>query len=91
MRVGIYAQVAALRTFIDATAGTSNAPPDAAPDSYTVFEDILFTVDAATGVAANDTDPEDTSPPGGMAVEVTPPMDPFFVMDPDGSFRVCPA
>lgn len=66
---------------------TSNAPPLAHDDSYTLSEDGQLNVDAATGLLANDSDPEG-SPLTVVAVE---PVDPDNVAGhvsfrADGSF-----
>jgi VCBS repeat-containing protein len=73
------------------TIGIPNAHPVAVNDSYQATEDIPLTVNAASGVLANDTDstiPADTL----TAVIVTPPTHAAsFTLNTNGSFNYTPA
>jgi VCBS repeat-containing protein len=67
--------------------GIPNAPPTAAGDTYTGGEDTQLDVAAATGVLANDTDPE-----GGAltAVLAASTSEGTLTLNADGSFRYTP-
>ncbi len=63
------------------------ADPDTVDDSYTVLENGVLQIDAATGVLANDSDP------GGLAIfvdEITQPANGQVTMDTDGAFDYQP-
>jgi len=66
---------------------SNNTPPIAQPDSYTVIEGTVLTVNAALGVLANDTDPD------GDPLAVLPktvPTHGTLLMALDGSFTYTP-
>ncbi len=63
-----------------------STPPVAAADSYFVNEDTTLTVDAFTGVLANDSDPE-----GAVLTAVGVSSTPGLVFNPNGSFTYVPA
>jgi VCBS repeat-containing protein len=66
-----------------------NGAPTAAPDAYTVAEDTPLTVAAATGVLANDTDPDaGTSLTAALGTAVT---NGTLALAADGSFTYTPA
>ncbi len=72
---------------ITVSAPTTNVPPVAVDDSYSVAEATPLDVSAANGVLANDTDAE----PGALtAVLVDGPSDGSLKLNPDGSFRYTP-
>ena len=61
--------------------------PDAVDDSYSVVENGTLSVDVASGVLANDSDP------GGLGIDVddiTQPVNGHVTMDTDGSFEYQP-
>ena len=65
-----------------------NNPPVAAPEAYSPTEDTLFTTTAATGVLANDSDPDSAI----QAVLVSGPSNAAsFTLNADGSFSYMPA
>ncbi len=65
-----------------------NDPPIAKPDTYDAFdEDTTLIVDAATGVLANDSDPENDSL---TAVLVSGPANGVLTLNDDGSFSYTP-
>ncbi|MCA9201075.1 MAG: tandem-95 repeat protein, partial [Planctomycetales bacterium] len=64
-----------------------NTAPVAVADSYTISEDTILDVLAATGVLANDTDDDgDTL----TAVVATPPTNGQLTLNADGSFQYAP-
>src|SRR5688500_7958085 len=65
----------------------SGAPPVANDDAYAATEDVVLTVDAATGVLADDTDPEADAL---TAVLITPPAHGTLSLAADGSFVYTP-
>ena len=67
---------------------TVNTAPVGQHDAYELDEDGALTVDAATGVLANDADPDGDSL---TAVLVTPPSHGTLTLNPDGSFEYAPA
>jgi VCBS repeat-containing protein len=73
---------------IEVTGGTPNSPPVAVADTYEVSEDGTLTVDAASGVLANDTDAE-----GNLlnAALVAGPANGNLTLSTDGSFIYTPA
>jgi VCBS repeat-containing protein len=64
-----------------------NTPPEAVDDAYTVDEDQVLTVSAASGVLANDTDADEDSLTAQL---VTPPDNGTVTLNPDGSFTYTP-
>ncbi len=64
-----------------------NVLPDVADDSYTVDEDDTLTVDADSGVLANDSDTDDTSL---TVAVVTEPSYGTLTLNADGSFEYTP-
>ena len=76
-------------TTVTITVGTINNPPSAVDDpNYSVNEDETLTIDAASGVLANDTDPEND---GLTASVVSRPASGTFSFSSDGSFTYTPA
>jgi VCBS repeat-containing protein len=73
---------------ITVSAGGANASPTAVDDSYAGVEDTQLVVGAATGVLANDSDPE-----GGplSAVLLDSVDDGTLLLNPDGSFTYTPS
>ena len=69
------------------TVGVSNAPPTAAPDTYTTLEDTQLTV-LPRGVLVNDTDPNGDPL---TATLVVGPARGTVVLNPDGAFTYTPA
>lgn len=63
------------------------APPNVVNDSYTVAEDTLLTVNVATGILSNDTDPENDD---FTAEVIAQPAHGTLSMSPDGSFTYQP-
>jgi VCBS repeat-containing protein len=66
-----------------------NDPPTAVPNSYTTSEDIVLSV-AATGVLANDTDPEDGTLTAQLVTNV-PASTGTLALNPNGSFTYTPS
>jgi titin len=64
------------------------APPVAVNDSYAIAHDHTLTVTAATGVLANDTDPEEGTL---TATLIAPAVHGTVTLDPSGSFTFVPA
>jgi hypothetical protein len=62
-------------------------PPVANPDSYTTLEDTSLVVNAASGVLANDTDPEGAPL---TAVLAAGPAHGALSLNPDGAFQYTP-
>jgi large repetitive protein len=73
---------------VEVTGGTPNSPPIAGDDAYTMEEDGTLTVDAASGVLANDTDAEGNTL---YAVLVQDVASGILTLQPDGSFTYTPA
>jgi hypothetical protein len=73
-------------TIIVNPSGSTNQPPVANDDSYTMEQDTTLTVPAA-GVLANDTDPDGDSL---TAVLVSGPTNGNLTLAPDGSFTYTP-
>jgi hypothetical protein len=69
-------------------AAPPNAAPSAAPDAYAVPAGVPFECPAATGVLANDVDP-DGDPL--QAERVAVPAHGVAYLEPDGGFRYVPA
>ena len=69
------------------TVAAVNDPPVAVADSYTVNEDATLTVDAASGVLANDTDVEGDAK---TAEVVTNPSHGTLTLNANGSFTYTP-
>jgi len=69
------------------TVAAVNDPPVAVADSYTVNEDATLTVDAASGVLANDTDVEGDAK---TAEVVTNPTHGTLTLNANGSFTYTP-
>ena len=65
-----------------------NVRPVASPDTYAATEEVTLSVNAGTGVLANDTDADGDS---RTAVIVTPPASGSFTLNSDGSFSFTPA
>jgi hypothetical protein len=67
--------------------GVGNTPPDATADTYNMYSDMTLTVDAASGLLANDTDDDgdilNARLIGGLAFGT-------LVLNPDGSFVYTP-
>jgi hypothetical protein len=67
--------------------GVGNTPPEAAVDTYNMYSDMTLTVDAASGLLANDTDEDGDLLSarfiGGIAFGT-------LVLNPDGSFVYTP-
>ncbi len=70
------------------TISVTNVAPSAADDAYVAAKNVLLSVDAASGVLANDTDPD----PGQTrtATVVTPPATGTLDLASDGSFTFQP-
>jgi VCBS repeat-containing protein len=64
-----------------------NLPPVATDDAYSTDEDTQLTVDASSGVLANDDDPEEQPL---TAVLATGPSNGSLTLNPDGSFTYMP-
>ena len=74
---------------ITVTASPVNDPPVAVVDGYTVVEDAVLTVPVATGVLANDSDPDaGTTLTASLVTDVT---NGTLVLAADGSFVYTPA
>jgi hypothetical protein len=69
------------------TLNVTNEPPEAVDDSYSVPKDHLLTVDAASGVLSNDSDPD--SDPLTASLE-SGPSHGFLTLNADGSFNYAP-
>ncbi len=65
-----------------------NAPPRALPDAFTAAEDTLLSVDAASGLLANDTDPEGDP---FTAALISPPAHGALQLQSNGAFTYLPA
>ncbi|MCG3150118.1 MAG: hypothetical protein PCFJNLEI_03596 [Verrucomicrobiae bacterium] len=81
---GTLVSSAAIVTF---TVNSVDQPPVANPDSYSATPDGVLTVDALTGVLANDYDPEGLPV---TAVVVDDVANGVLVFNPDGSFQYTP-
>jgi ELWxxDGT repeat protein/VCBS repeat-containing protein len=69
------------------TVADSNAAPTSLGDSYSVNEDAILTIDSATGVLTNDSDPDgDTL----SATMVSGPANGTLLLNTDGSFSYTP-
>ncbi|QDV83740.1 Ig-like domain-containing protein [Planctomycetes bacterium TBK1r] len=69
------------------TVNAVNSPPSAADDVYSTDEDQTLTIDAAGGVLANDTDPENDNL---TATVVSNPSSGTLTLNADGSFTYAP-
>ena len=69
------------------TVGAANQPPVAVDDIYTAAEGETLVVDAASGVLANDSDPNGDAL---TAILVDPPATGTLTLNPDGSFTYVP-
>ncbi len=67
-----------------------NEAPTAVADSYNVNEDGTLVVNAATGVLANDSDPEN-NPLTATLIGGTPANTSSFTLNPNGSFNLTPS
>ncbi len=68
--------------------GDPNVAPEAADDGYSVAQDSTLSIDAASGVLANDSDPNGDSI---RATAFTPPLHGTLTTADDGSFLYTPA